>query len=62
MYGGGYAVWMRFDTSGVQTHYIYLDSSDPQLLQMQKHRLKNTLSGPAVHPDINHRPILVFFG
>ena len=33
---------MYFDTDGIQTHHACLDFDNSQLLQTQKHRLKNT--------------------
>ena len=57
-----HAVWMYFDTSGIQAYYGYLDLYDSQLLQVQKRLLQHTFFGPAVYPDIDHMPIPVFFG
>ena len=53
---------MNFDTGGIQTHYVYLDFDDTELLQPQKGCLQHTLLGPAVHLDVDYVPISVFFG
>ena len=57
-----HSIWMNFDTGRIQTHYVYLDFEDTELLQTQKGCLQHTLFCPALHPDIDHVPIPVFFG
>ncbi len=45
-----------------QDNYVYLDLDDTELLQTEKGCLQHSPFYPAVHPDIHHVPISIFFG